>query len=391
MIIQRKMEGLIRHHLKRGKSILLLGPRQTGKSTLIEGMSADLAITFSLPSNRQRYEKSPEILKEEVESLHRENHKRSLLVTLDEVQKVPAILDVVQFLIDRKMARFILTGSSARKIKRGSDANLLPGRVVSLGMSPFLYDEYSQLSIERILDDGMLPAIATQSNSSDRAVDLKSYVESYLEDEIRAEAIVRRLGHFARFLELACLESGRISNFSSLSQEIGISHTTIAAFYEVLEDTLIAHRVDPITRSTSRKKLTRSSRYLIFDMGVRRVCAGEAPAVGSKRHGELFEQWIGLELINRMQYLNKPTRLRFWRDPDGPEVDWVIDQGSRLVPLEVKWTDHPQAKHVKHLHVFMEEYGQKAGYIVCTAPRPIRISKNVTAISWRDLQQTLSD
>lgn len=383
------MTSLIHHHLGRGKSVLLLGPRQTGKTTLIEGIPADLSLTFSLPSLRQRYEKNPELLRGEVEALKADHPRKNLLVVLDEVQKVPVLLDVVQYLIDKRVARFILTGSSARKLKRGSDTNLLPGRVVGLAMHPLLNAEYPNLSLDNLMSYGSLPGIVLQKNAADREVDLRSYVETYLEEEIRAESLVRRLGHFARFLELAALESGRIVNFSSISQDIGVSHTTIAAFYEILEDTLIALRVDPITKSTTRKKLTRASRYLFFDMGVRRLCAGESLPQDPRRKGELFEHCVGLELCYLAQYQRHAPKIRFWRDPDGPEVDWIIDQGGRYTPVEVKFTDRPDKKDAKNLEVFLTEYRQNFGYIVCTVPRKVRISKSVTAIPWQDVAATL--
>ena len=246
--IPRLLEAKIKHALGRGKSVLLLGARQTGKTTLTGRFDADLSISFIQPDVRQRYEKSPHLIKGEVESIAGRSRKR-VLVILDEVQKVPEILDVVQDLIDRGKANFILTGSSARKLRHGAHVNLLPGRVVTFRIDPFSLSEFPSRDLNECLLHGSLPGILSVRNGPDREIDLESYVTGYLEDEVRAEAAVRNLGDFARFLELAASESGGIINLRKLSQEIGVSHTTIGAYCQILEDCLIAERIEPLTQS----------------------------------------------------------------------------------------------------------------------------------------------
>lgn len=383
MYLQRQLEPILDSQLKRRKSVLLLGPRQTGKTTLLQRFPAQLTLNFIVPSVRQRYEKQPELLADEIALL---KIKHSPLVVLDEVQRVPEILDVVQDLIDRKVAQFILTGSSARKLKRRPDTNLLPGRVVSLRLDPLSLDEAAPARLEDLLLYGSLPGIHLVPEKADKERELESYVETYLEEEIRAEALVRQMGPFSRFLELAALESGQIMNFRGLASELGLHHNTIASYFELLEDCLIAERVDPLTRSRTRKKLTRSSRYLIFDLGVRRIAASEGPKLGASRFGQLFEQWVGLELLRHSRRLSPRHHLKFWRDPDGPEVDWVLEAGEPLIPIEVKWKETPNLSDVKHLQVFLSEYREaRHGYVVCRTPRPFRIQKNITALPWEDL------
>src|SRR3989338_2677438 len=197
--IKRLLEEDIRHALHRNKSVLLLGARQTGKTTLTQRFNPDLLISFIQPDIRQRYEKAPSILKGEVEALTPRKGAKRTLVILDEVQKVPAILDVVQDLIDRGVANFILTGSSARKLRKGAQFNLLPGRVVALRMQPLSTLEFPGKKIEDLLVYGSLPGRVPVKNDKDRETDLESYVTTYLEEEVRAEAVVRNLGHFARF------------------------------------------------------------------------------------------------------------------------------------------------------------------------------------------------
>ena len=245
--------------------------------------------------------------------------------------------------IDRGIARFVLTGSSARKLRRNVSANLLPGRVSVFHLDPLTFSEYQPSTLEDVLLDGSLPGITKVTAARDREADLSAYVTTYLEEEIRAEAAVRNLGSFARFLELAAAEAGGIVNLRGLSSDVGVAHTTIAAYYRILEDCLIANRIEPLTTSATRKKRTRSDKYLLFDLGVRRLAAHEGRRVLPIRFGQLFEQWVGLELLRRARTAGPGTRIRFWRDPDGPAVDWVIDEEGRYTPIEVKWTETPAA------------------------------------------------
>ena len=389
--IARVVAPRLEEQLTRGKSVILFGPRQTGKTTLVARLSADLGVSLVAPEVRQRYERAPEQLAAEIAALPSRRGGSPPLVVLDEVQRVPALLDVAQDAIDRKAARFVLTGSSARKLRRVGNVNLLPGRLVTLRLDPLSLRELREPNLRSLLLYGSLPGIRADRTNADREVDLRSYVETYLEEEIRAEALVRNVGIFARFLELAGLESGNIVSFRGISQELGIAHTTVAGFYEILEDCLVAERVDPLTRSRTRKKLTKSSRYLMFDLGVRRLCAGEGTRPHRDRLGQLFEQFVGLELIRQSRIQTPAARVLFWRDPDGPEVDWIIERRAELRPVEVKWTDAPTARDARHLETFLGEYREASrGFIVCCTPRPARISERVTAVPWQELETVLA-
>ena len=255
------MEGRLASTLARGRSTLLLGARQTGKTTLAQRLNPDMQLNFIRPEVRQRYERRPELLGAEVES-HPAPSKRKLpLVLLDEVQRVPELVNVVQDLVDRRIAQFILTGSSARKLRRGRGTNWLPGRLVPLRLDPLTLAERTPPTLEEGLLTGALPGIVSVAGDAAREQDLRGYASLYLEEEVRAEALVRNLGQFSRFLQLAALESGGISHFRGLAQELGVAHTTVAGYYEILEDCLIAERVEPLTQSRTRKKLTKSPRY----------------------------------------------------------------------------------------------------------------------------------
>jgi predicted AAA+ superfamily ATPase len=382
--IERTIDPFVRHTLERGKSIFLFGARQTGKTTLVNRLDPQLVVSLISPDVRLRYEKAPALLRGEVEALAPLPSKRLPLVVLDEVQRVPEIMDVVQDLIDRGVALFLLTGSSARKLRRHAQTNLLPGRVTVLHLDPFGIGEWPGESLEERLLDGALPGIVSVRDPEDREQDLAAYVTTYLEEEIRAEAAVRHLGTFARFLEMAASESGGIVNLRKIASEIGVAHTTIGAYYQILEDCLIAERIEPLTASTTRKRLTRSDRFLFFDLGVRRLAAREGRQPPRSQWGRLFEQFVGLELLRFFRAQRRSVKVRFWRDPDGPEVDWVLDCDGVYVPIEVKWTDSPAAGDARHLNCFMAEYPTfGTGYVVCRVPRKIKISDHVMAVPWQ--------
>jgi predicted AAA+ superfamily ATPase len=388
----RAVEPELRRHLARGKSVLLLGPRQTGKTTLLGRLDADMRLSLVPPEVRQRYERSPGQLTSEIGALAPHRGRRRPLVVLDEVQRVPSLLDVVQDAIDRNLGQFVLTGSSARKLRRGGAVNLLPGRIVTLRLDPFTLRERPETDLGRLLLFGSLPGIRHGERGADAEADLRSYVETYLEEEVRAEALVRNVGTFGRFLELAGLESGRIVSFRAIARDLGVSHTTVAGFFEILEDCLVAERIDPLTRSRTRRKLTKSRRYLLFDIGVRRLCAGEGTRPPRDRFGELFEQLVGLELIRQARATARRATVRFWRDPDGPEVDWVVERSGAWWPVEVKWTDAPTPRDARHLAVFLDEYaGAVRGFVVCQVPRRTRVTDRVVALPWQEMGAILDE
>lgn len=389
--VSRLLESHIRRSLARNKSVLLFGARQTGKTTLVGRFDVDLSISFIQTDTRHRYEKAPHLLRGEVEALSPGKGKGLPLVLLDEVQKVPEILDVVQEMIDDGKARFILTGSSARKLRRHMGVNLLPGRVSVFKLPPFSHEEFPGKDLDERLLFGALPGILAVPDLQDRELDLESYVVTYLEEEVRAEAAVRNLGHFARFLELAASESGEIINLRKLSQEIGVSHTTIGSYFQILEDCLILERFEPLSESKTRKKLTRTCKYLFFDLGVRRLAAREGTRLSRETIGKLFEQFVGLELLRVANAHHPSARIRFWRDPDGPEVDWVIDRDGEYIPVEVKLSDTPFPADIRHLMVFLSEYKQaKVGYLVCRAPRKIKLAENIIGLPWQNLPEILT-
>lgn len=392
--LKRKIAPSIQHALHRGKSVLLLGPRQTGKTTLIhQQIEHDIYYSFIQPAVRQAYEREPSLLAGEIEAEIQQKKLRDPIVVIDEVQKVPLILDVVQDLIDRRIARFILTGSSARKLKRGANINLLPGRVVLLHLDPLSLNEMSQPlpSLSTLLLYGSLPGVFTENSISDKDIDLNTYVKTYLEEEVRAEALIRNIGHFAKFLFLAAGESGNLMNFNKLSQEIGIAHTTIANYFQILEDCLLVERIEPLTHSSTRSRLSKAAKFLFFDLGVRRLCAEEGANLPLTTMANLFEQFVGLELIRNARLQNALVKILYWRDHAGPEVDYIIQQNSHYIPVEVKWNERPTKKDCRHLELFLKEYNATKGYIVCQTPKRFLLAENIIAVPWQEIDLLVSN
>jgi len=390
--IKRQIEKNINDALARDKSVLLFGARQTGKTTFVSQIQADAKLSFAQSSVRQLYEKDPSLLTGKIEALAHDGNSLPLVI-IDEVQKIPEILDVVQDLIDRRIAKFILTGSSARKLKRHNNKlNLLPGRVVVLTLMPFTIAELPEekLSLNDLLLFGSLPGIVNLTDREARIVDLHSYVTIYLEEEIRAEAVVRNVALFARFLELAAAESGNLVNFSKLSQEIGVAHTTIMSYYQILEDCLVAERIEPFTQSKIRRRLIKTPKYLFFDLGIRCFAAAEGINPPLEHLGRLFEQFVGLELIRLAKLTYGKNKIYFWHDANGPEVDWIIARENILIPIEVKWTATPALKDAKHLQLFCNEYSNtKNAYIICRTPFKIKLADNIFALPWQEMDSLI--
>lgn len=383
--ILRQLQPKIEKTLKRGKSILLLGPRQTGKTTLIHKLQVDRYISLANLETRIGFEQDLGRLAREIESLASRNSSRPI-IAIDEIQKIPILTDAIQDLIDRDIAQFILTGSSARKLRKDK-TNFLPGRVIPLHMDPLMIQEIpiEKQNLEQLILYGCLPEIVLEDDPEIREENIQSYVSIFLDEEIRVEAMIRNVGLFAQFLHLAASESGHMLNFDKISQDIGVSRTTISSYYQILEDCLIGERIEPLTESLTRKRLIKTPKYLLFDTGVRRVSAHLGTKLPNELMGQLFEEFVGLELLRQLRYFSPRGRLQFWRDANGPEVDWVIEHAGEFLPIEVKLTDRPSASQIKHLLLFMQEYPAQKGYLVCRIPYRQYLSKQIEAIPWQEI------
>lgn len=390
----------LRKRLDKGQSVLLLGPRQTGKTTLVEacitGASPLLSFPLQDPRVRLELEANPGRFINQIEAC-----AAPPLVFVDEAQKVPELFDAIQFLIDAGKGRFVITGSSARKLRRRG-TNLLPGRIRPLRLDSLTWGELGWLaaaearllpqengnaptgySFEQSLVFGTLPAVVTQTDDQARADLLKAYTSIYIEEEIRAEALSRKIGAFGRFLELAARESGGSPNLSVLAREAGVSVPTVKEFYAILEDTLVAERVEPFTKN-ARKRLLATPRYYFFDLGVRNALARLplTPELVNADHGRLFEHAVVLEIIRRIRLLGLDWRVHFWRTRAGAEVDCVIDTGECLIPIEVKAGSSVRREGLKGLNHFLDDYGVGSGYVIFRGRLPERVTDRITALPW---------
>lgn len=387
--IPRLIETPLKNSLKRGKSILLFGARQTGKTTLIKHLNvSDLSYTLLDPELRLQFEKHPNLLRKEIAAYRQRHHIEQPLITIDEAQKAPALMDAIQLIIDNREAQFILTGSSVRKLRRHAQFNLLPGRVVNFHLDPLSISELPNpiSSLESLLLYGSLPHIYLDENEDAKQADLSSYVTNYLEEEVRGEALARDLGSFAQFLEFAAIESGNPININKLSQELGISRYIISEYFSVLEDCLITEKIEPITDTSTRKRLTKAPKFLFFDMGIKRIATHEGAHPSMQTLGRLFEQWIGLELLRLLRIQKPQARLKYWRDHAGPEIDYVIEHEKKYIPIEIKWTATPTASDSKHLKTFMQQYPcSMPAYIICRANKAFLLDENIIALPWQEI------
>lgn len=394
--------------LKKPYVTILFGARQTGKSTLIQQVcpKPKLLLDFSRALDRARYGADTDRFIQECQALADRAHPPTIVV--DEAQMCPDVFNAVQFLYDHDKTayRFILCGSSARKLRRRG-ANLLPGRSFYHRLHPLILEEmgtgqdshsplprpgWYRIPIAKrfppseLLDHlafGHLPGIVT-AEVEDRAELLRSYAAIYLEEEVRREAAVVNLAAFARFLKLAAWESGQILNCTALSQKIGLTCKTVQNYYSILEDMYVGFRV-PAFSGSPRQGLLSTPRFYFFDLGVRHAAAGlpisHDMVLGNP--GPLLEQWVGIELHKRLGYLNEGT-LTYYRTKHGVEIDFIWEyRGSRLL-FEVKWTDSPALHDARHLIRFAQEHPKPSshGYIICRCPRPMQLDKHITALPW---------
>lgn len=314
-------------------SFFLFGPRGTGKSTWARQRLAGAHVVDLLPPETMlRFDKSPSLFRAEVLA-----QPRDRWIVVDEVQRVPRLLDEVHFLMEQHgYKKFALTGSSARKLKRGA-ANLLAGRAIVRNLFPLTFAELGDAAVaDRLLKFGALPLCVTAEDDRAREDFLRSYVTVYLNEEIRAEALVRDLGSFARFLEIATLAAGRITNVSSLARDAAISRETARGYFEVLVDTLIGSFL-PAYRPRAKVKEMAQPKFYWFDTGVLRAAAGgfDQP-LPSDMEGIMLEHLVLRELQSYMHYSGVKGSLAYWATPSGSEVDFVFWRGSNVVAIEVK-------------------------------------------------------
>ncbi len=333
-------------------SFFLLGARATGKTTWIS-QNFSGALTYDLLRTREqlRLSRDPDLLIQEVSAI-----APSCWVVVDEVQRVPALLDVVQHLMATRGQRFVLSGSSARKLRRGN-ANLLAGRAEVRQMFPLLSAEIGPgLDLDRILRFGLLPLAVTRDKP---AAFLRSYCDLYVREEVEAEALVRRLAPFQRFLEVAARLNAQVVNVSGVAREVGVSRPTVIDFFGILVDTLLGAWL-PAWKRRPGVQESGHPKFFFFDTGVARTLVGRVGwPLAPEERGHLFEAFIVHELRAAVSILELDWTLAFWRLPDGAEVDIVIDMPDRRVAIELKSGDRWEPQSERGLLRFRDLHPDK--------------------------------
>jgi uncharacterized protein len=389
---------------------LLFGARQTGKSTLLKEIypHPSLGINFADPEARAEFGNDLTTFVRACRDLPKKAGPS--VVIIDEAQLVPEVFNAVQSLYDEDKSRwrFILCGSSARKLRK-IGANLLPGRslyhrlysLVSAEISPGVSEDsilpgpawaepvhhpFAGMTLVDRLAFGALPGIVT-APVEDRPGLLKSYAAIYLEEEVRREVSTINLAHFSRFLELAATESGQIVKHASIASKVGVTGKTIQSYYAILEDMFVGFSL-PAFSGSARQGVLSTPRFYFFDLGVRHAAARitASPATVAANPGPLFEQWVGIEISKRLGYVGE-GKFSYFRTKTGVEVDFIVEHGGKLIPIEVKWTDRPTLSDARHLKAFLSEHSKNAptGYIVCQCKRPLELAPNIRAIPWQML------
>lgn len=336
-------------------SIFLFGARQTGKSTLLRQQFGSNSIYIDLLDSelRGRYSRRPVLLYESLK-----NKEAGTVVVIDEIPEVPQLLNEVHRLISEKGLIFILCGSSARKLKRKGH-NTLGGRALPVYLYPLVSAEIPDFNIDRAVQYGTLPPHYLAHTPS---LHLSAYIDVYLKEEIKEEALVRNLSSFQRFLEVAAMTSGEMVNYNNIAQDCGVSATTVSSYFDILEDTLIGYRIPAYTKVVKRR-IVQAPRFYYFDVGITNHLLHRKELVrGTVDYGHAFEHLVMQELVAWLHYTHSEEKLSYWRTYTGIEVDAII--GDARLAIEIKSVEEVLPRHLKGLKAFGEEYPSSRRIIV---------------------------
>lgn len=353
----------------RKKSCFLFGPRQTGKTWLIRHALKKYR-TYNLLDN-ETYLK----LNRNPERLRQECTPQDKIIILDEIQKLPSLLDEVHFMIEEHGIHFLLTGSSARKLRHGG-VNLLGGRARIKHLYPFNFFELKdRFDLSRAINYGLLPPVYFSDSPEE---DLEAYVGTYLKEEIAAEGLTRNIPAFSRFLEVAALCNGQLINYTKISNDAQVARSTVQEYFQILKDTLIASEISAWKKSKRRKPIT-TSKFYFFDTGVARFLQNRSVIKpGSPEFGEAFETYIFHELKSFHDY-RQAGELHYWRSVSGYEVDFIL---SDVTGVEVKASKTVGPQDLKGLLALQEEKKLKSYVCVCLESQP-RVVSGIHIVPWR--------
>jgi len=370
-------------NLSSSETCFLWGPRQTGKSTLLKSLFPKARYYDLLLSDQYRiFLFDPSLLRQECEALGLSGENQVFPIIIDEVQKIPELLDEAHWLIENRGLRFILCGSSPRKVKRSS-ANLLGGRAVRYQLFPLVFLEIPDFSLMKALNSGLLPRHYLSQNPDKL---LQAYVGDYLKEEIVAEAATRNIPSFTRFLEVAAISNGEIINFNNIASECGVSAPTVKGYFQILEDTLIGKWI-PAYRKQVKRRLIGAPKFLFFDVGVvAHLTRRGKVRQGSELFGRVFEHFITLEVLAHSSYSELNYPVRYWRTASQFEVDLIL--GMNDVAIEIKSTTLAKDRHLKGLRAFKEEHRSRC-LLVSLDSRPRKTNDDILILPWKDFLEKL--
>lgn len=367
--------------LPKGQSTFFWGARKTGKSFYLKRHFPN-SILYDLLETDLYFKllKSPHLLREEILSFSEEALQYPIII--NEIQKIPPLLDEVHWLIENSSAYFILCGSSARKLKR-EGVNLLGGRAWRYEFFPLVFPEIKEFDLLHALNYGLIPShySAKYWNKTVRA-----YVNDYLKEEIKAEGLVRNLRSFAQFLDIAAFSNGELLNYANLSRDCGVDAKTIKDYYQILVDTLVGYYIYPYKNKIKREDLVATPKFYFFDVGIVNLLKKRViPELKGIEAGGAFENYILMELWAYRALNEKEFDIHFWRTSSGLEVDFIL--GDAEVAIEVKISNAVSSKDIHGLISFQKEYKPKAAFVVSTVSRLRKLSlpdgQSIDIMPWR--------
>lgn len=373
-----RFERILEIDIKENNAAFLWGPRKVGKTTLLHQKFPNARYYDLLNTGlKTSLLLTPSLLREELLA------EKPNLVIIDEIQKVPALLDEVHWCLENTKTKFILCGSSARKLKHGA-ANLLGGRAWRYELFPLTTKELGEGDLIRILNHGLIPRHYIEKNP-DRS--LKSYVLDYINEEINIEALVRNVPSFARFLDAVSLTHGQLINYANIARDCGVSPKTVREYYQILQDTLLGHELTP-WRKTKNRRLIETAKFYLFDVGVVRALAGlRTIQEGTEEFGRYFEHFLIEEIRAFISYKEKNVPLSFWRTSTGMEVDLII--GDMEMAIEFKAVRHADERHLKGLFSLLEDQKVKRAVVVSLNETPRKLQSGIEIFPWRKFCEKL--
>lgn len=366
------------------ESCFLWGARQTGKSTLLRHTFPGALYYDLLQSDvYRRFMSQPSLLREEILAHASTTASDRQVVVIDEIQKVPELLDEVHWLIENTSCRFVMCGSSARKLRRGH-ANLLGGRAIRYELLPLTYREVPAFDLTRALATGLLPRHYDSRNATRL---LQAYVADYLREEIAAEALTRNVPAFSRFLDTVGLTNGSVVNYQAAASDCAVSAPTVREYYQILQDTRVGFEM-PAFRRTAKRRVIAAPKWYLFDVGIAGFLARRgAVTPGSTEYGKAFEHFILMEVRAHSIYSNLLYPIRYWRTSSGFEVDAVLADGDAIV--EIKSSETVTYRDLKGIRAFREEHPVGRAVVVASVPAPRRTEDGIDILPWQEFLDRL--